>query len=104
MRIAVLLTLVAGVSLAQEKIALYPNQKVTNDDFDLDKEPPYIEVFGADPAKANGSAILICPGGGYGHLAVDHEGKQVAEFFNSNGFQAFVLHYRLNNQAQQGHC
>jgi acetyl esterase/lipase len=90
--------------VAQQKIPLYPpDQKVTNDNFELDKEPPFIEVFPVDPAKANGSAILICPGGGYGHLAIDHEGKQVAEFFNNNGFQAFVLHYRLNNQAQQGH-
>ncbi|HET7898939.1 MAG TPA: alpha/beta hydrolase fold domain-containing protein, partial [Flavisolibacter sp.] len=72
-----------------------------NDDFELDKEPPHLEVYPA--TTPNGSAILICPGGGYGHLAIDHEGKQIAEFFNANGFQAFVLHYRLNNQAQQGH-
>ena len=90
--------------IAQEKIFLYPStQKVTIDGFEPDKEPPYIEWFKVDPASANGSAILICPGGGYGHLAVDHEGKQVAEFFNKNGYQAFVLHYRLNNGAQQGH-
>jgi acetyl esterase/lipase len=94
----------ASTNFAQEKIFLYPsNQKVTIDGFEPDKEPPFIEVFGSDPAKAHGSAILICPGGGYGHLAVDHEGKQVADLFNANGYQAFVLHYRLNNEAQQGH-
>jgi acetyl esterase/lipase len=100
--IALIIFAVSSAS-AQERIILYPNQKVTIDTFELDKEPPYVEVFQTDPSKANGAAILICPGGGYGHLAADHEGKQVAEFFNSNGFQAFVLHYRLNNQAQQGH-
>lgn len=90
--------------MAQEKIFLYPStQKVTIDGFEHDKEPPFVEWFKADPATANGAAILICPGGGYGHLAVDHEGKDVAAFFNKNGFQAFVLHYRLNNGAQQGH-
>lgn len=97
--------IVSSVSaIAQEKIFLYPsNQKVTIDGFSEDKEPPFIEVFKADPATANGSAILICPGGGYGHLAVNHEGKDVAGFFNKNGFHAFVLHYRLNNHAQEGH-
>jgi acetyl esterase/lipase len=40
-------------------------------------------------------AIVICPGGGYGHLAADHEGKQIAEWFNSIGVSAFVLRYRL---------
>ncbi|SFL45909.1 alpha/beta hydrolase [Halanaerobium salsuginis] len=39
-------------------------------------------------------AILILPGGGYTHRA-DHEGQAVAEFFNSHGYNAFVLHYRV---------
>ena len=40
-------------------------------------------------------AILICPGGGYAFLAVDHEGKEVAEWLNAHGISAFVLKYRL---------
>lgn len=89
-------------TMAQEKIYLYPaSQKVTIDGFD--KEPPYIEYFKAKPDSANGSAILICPGGGYSHLADQHEGVDVARFYNQYGFDAFVLHYRLNNGAQQGH-
>jgi acetyl esterase/lipase len=43
----------------------------------------------------NGAAVLVCPGGGYSHLALDHEGKQIAEWFNSFGVSAFVLKYRL---------
>jgi acetyl esterase/lipase len=43
----------------------------------------------------NGKAIIVCPGGGYGGLASDHEGKQVAQWLNSQGISAFVLRYRL---------
>jgi acetyl esterase/lipase len=43
----------------------------------------------------NGKAIVVCPGGGYGALALDHEGKQIAQWLNSQGISAFVLRYRL---------
>jgi acetyl esterase/lipase len=46
-------------------------------------------------ATPNGAAVVICPGGGYQHLAMDHEGRQVAEWFNTFGVTAFVLKYRL---------
>jgi acetyl esterase/lipase len=45
--------------------------------------------------RASGTAIVIAPGGGYGALAMDHEGRQVAALFNSMGVAAFVLKYRL---------
>jgi len=90
--------------LAQEKIFLYPStQKVTIDGLDRDKEPPLIEHFKASRDSANGSAILLCPGGAYTALALQHEGTDVARFFNQHGFDVFVLHYRLNNFEQQGH-
>ena len=44
--------------------------------------------------KATGAAIIVCPGGGYTHLA-DHEGQPVAEWLNSLGVTAFVLKYRF---------
>src|SRR5690242_849951 len=44
---------------------------------------------------ANGKGIVVCPGGGYGALASDHEGRQVAQWLNSQGISAFVLRYRL---------
>ena len=47
------------------------------------------------PETATGAAVVICPGGGYGMLADDHEGRQVAEWLNSLGVAAFVLKYRL---------
>ena len=42
-----------------------------------------------------GSGVVVCPGGGYGMLAVDHEGKQIADWLNARGVAAFVLRYRL---------
>lgn len=44
-----------------------------------------------------GTAVLICPGGGYGGLAVEHEGSMVASWLNSIGISAFVLYYRMPN-------
>lgn len=43
----------------------------------------------------NGAAVLVCPGGGYRNLAMDHEGKQIAEWYNELGVTAVVLKYRL---------
>lgn len=45
--------------------------------------------------QPNGAAVIVCPGGGYGNLAMDHEGRQVAQWFNGIGVSAFVLKYRL---------
>ena len=44
--------------------------------------------------KSTGAAVIVCPGGGYTHLA-DHEGRPVAEWLNSIGITAFVLKYRI---------
>ncbi len=56
---------------------------------------PTLAVCLPEPAKASGTAIVVCPGGGYGHLAMDHEGKQIAEWLNQNGVAAFILKYRI---------
>ena len=51
------------------------------------------------PAEdGNGAAIVICPGGGYGGLARDHEGRQIAKWHVARGISAFVLTYRLGSQ------
>lgn len=62
---------------------------------DEDKDKPSITIYLPDPAQATGAAVVVCPGGGYGALAMDHEGKQVADWLNSLGIAAFVLKYRL---------
>jgi acetyl esterase/lipase len=56
---------------------------------------PDLTVFLPDPAKANGAAVLICPGGGYGTLAFDHEGNAIAKWLNDNGIAGIILKYRL---------
>jgi acetyl esterase/lipase len=45
--------------------------------------------------KTTDASVIICPGGGYGILAIDHEGYEIAEWFNQRGMTAFVLKYRL---------
>lgn len=98
------LILCSFVCRAQEQIFIYPSsEKVTNDGFDKDSIPPFLEYYKANPDSANGSAILICPGGAYTHLAFKKEGTDVARFYNQYGFDAFVLRYRLNSGDQKGH-
>ena len=58
------------------------------------EDTPKITVY-RPTGKANGTAVLVCPGGGYHNLASDHEGKQVAEWLNGLGVTAFVLQYRV---------
>ncbi len=45
--------------------------------------------------KKPAPAVVICPGGGYGHLAMSHEGTEIAEWLNKQGFTAFILQYRI---------
>lgn len=56
---------------------------------------PTLTAYFADRQKSNGTAIIICPGGGYGMLAINKEGFKVAEWLNGLGITAFVLKYRL---------
>src|SRR5262249_25345155 len=46
---------------------------------------PTITVFRPEAARANGASVVVCPGGGYGFLATEHEGKDVADWLNSLG-------------------
>jgi acetyl esterase/lipase len=58
-----------------------------------DADKPSLTIYRA--ANPNGTAVVICPGGGYGNLAMDHEGHQVARWLNGRGVSGFVLKYRL---------
>lgn len=60
-----------------------------------DADVPAITVFLPRTMTAGTPAMIVCPGGGYGSLAANHEGRQVANFLNSLGMAAFVLRYRL---------
>lgn len=56
---------------------------------------PTLSIFFTKEVKQNQTAVIILPGGGYSHLAIDKEGTKVAEWLNSLGITAFVLKYRL---------
>ncbi|MCG7857833.1 alpha/beta hydrolase [Flavihumibacter sp.] len=60
---------------------------------------PTLTVYLPAADKANGTAVIICPGGGYRILADDHEGSAVAKLFNDWGVTAFVLKYRIPDDA-----
>ena len=59
------------------------------------KEKAELTVYLPDEKKATGRAVVCCPGGGYSHLAMDHEGHQWATFFNNQGIALIVLKYRM---------
>lgn len=56
---------------------------------------PTLDYYPAESTDSAKTAVIICPGGGYWGLAIDHEGKQIALWLNSIGVSAFVLKYRL---------
>jgi acetyl esterase/lipase len=60
-----------------------------------DQDIPVITVFLPRTMSQNTPAVVVCPGGGYVQLAMNHEGRQVANYLNSLGIAAFVLRYRL---------
>lgn len=59
-----------------------------------DKDQPKLIIYQAPKESANGTAVVICPGGGYGGLAMGHEGHQIAQWLNSLGISAFICDYR----------
>jgi len=84
--------LIATAALAQKIELLYPNG-APGALGDADEDKPSITIY--LPEKPFGAGVVVCPGGGYQHLAIDHEGKQIAEWLNARGVAAFVLKYRL---------
>jgi acetyl esterase/lipase len=59
---------------------------------------PNLTIYLAE--KPNGTAVVVCPGGGYSGRATDHEGKQIAEWLNARGVHAFILKYRTVNEGK----
>ncbi|MBB3061186.1 alpha/beta hydrolase [Microbulbifer rhizosphaerae] len=111
-RITVLFAFLFGIVAsadAQETIPLYsgeipnaveaPDEESVRDPsakhtFKLKVSRPTLSVYLPDPQQANGTAVIICPGGGYTGLSVVKEGSEVARAFNEMGVAAFVLKYR----------
>ncbi|MBN2590835.1 MAG: alpha/beta hydrolase [Sedimentisphaerales bacterium] len=91
-------TVPAGENSKTSKIELLwpdgaPGAKGTED-----KDKPALTICLPEKDKANGTAIVICPGGGYQDLAMDHEGAQIADWLNLNGIAAFILSYRYHGR------
>jgi acetyl esterase/lipase len=62
---------------------------------DKDEDIPTLTLYPTTHREKPGPAIIVAPGGSYHHLAANHEGRQVANWFNAMGITAFVLQYRL---------
>lgn len=56
---------------------------------------PTLEVFPADKEKATGTAVLVCPGGGYNILAIGYEGTELCKWLSKNGITGVLLKYRV---------
>jgi len=99
------------LSYSQEVIPLYkdiiPNSKAVKNEEVSEIEPEYhiliiskitqptLTIFLPPKEKATGTAVVICPGGGYHIVAASHEGYDVAKKFNDMGIAAFVVKYRI---------
>jgi acetyl esterase/lipase len=69
----------------------------------VSKEPgnvPTLSINLAPKETATGSAIVVCPGGGYSGRATGHEGKDIVEWLNKRGIHAFVLKYRTVSESK----
>lgn len=93
---ALLLLIFAQFALAAgpEPVTLWPDEAPGA----MGKQPediPELRIYLPEEGKATGAGIVVCPGGGYGALATDHEGHQVAKWLNTIGVAGFVLKYRL---------
>jgi acetyl esterase/lipase len=61
---------------------------------------PTLTIQLANRDQTNGTAVVICPGGGYSGRATNHEGKQIAEWLNERGVHAIILKYRTVGESQ----
>ena len=61
----------------------------------LNVTDPTLTVFSPKPGKANGTAVVICPGGGFVGLSIENEGSRVADWLTARGITCFMLKYRL---------
>jgi len=92
-----------GIDKAQV-LALWPGQPPGDKDLGVAERyenghvqhvrTPTLTVFLPPKERATGTAVVICPGGGYWLLAIDHEGYEIARWFNSIGVAGIVVKYR----------
>lgn len=81
------------LAVGPEPIPLWPDG-APDAKGEAEHDTPTIRIYQPAKEKATGCAVVICPGGGYGILAYDHEGHQVAKWFSKVGVTGVVLRYR----------
>jgi acetyl esterase/lipase len=86
---------------AESKVELLWPQGAPDAKGQSDNDKPTLAISLPPADKANGAAVVVCPGGGYGGLAMSYEGIEVGEWFNSFGVAAFVLKYRHKGSGYQ---
>ena len=97
LRISILALSLASLIAAQtpkETILLWPNG-APGAQGTADEDKPTLALYPASGSNKTSTAVIVCPGGGYAHLAMDHEGTQIAVWLNHLGISAYVLKYRL---------
>lgn len=90
-----MLLVISAAAFSQEKMTmeLWPKGAPNANGDENDKAE--LTIYLPEAKKATGRAVVCCPGGGYTHLAMDHEGHQWATFFNNQGIALIVLKYRM---------
>ena len=88
------LVIAAATFAAEPKVELLWPDGAPGAKGDQPADKPTLTIYLPEEAKATGAAVCICPGGGYGALAMDHEGHQIARWFNSFGVAGFIVDYR----------
>ncbi len=105
---ALLFVAACGAMIAQAALAAEPKTELLWPDGapgakgDKPADKPTLTIHLPDRDKAAGSAVVICPGGGYAVLAVGHEGRDIARWLNGMGVAGFILEYR-HRQRGYGH-
>ena len=111
LRTLCLIMFLATLAAAQDVIPIYPGtapgstsenypekayfSKIWNTEVVANVTKPSLTVFKPSPKLTNGTAVVICPGGGFMALSIDSEGNDVAKYLAERGVTAFVLKYRL---------
>lgn len=88
------LAMAAAADAAEPKVELLWPDGAPGAVGDTEADKPSLTIWLPPADKATGAAVVICPGGGYGGLAIGHEGKDVAAWLNSFGVAGFMLKYR----------
>ena len=113
---AVLLTSAAAFAAEQQVISLWPGAAPGSESWTQQEQEkingaersvtnvthPALTVFPADPKLANGTGVIVCPGGGFTQLVMNKEGDEIARWLNTLGITAFVLKYRLMRTGDGG--